>query len=148
MEIGSGGAESVDVDARLTPAGGGTPLSEVVKVTADPKALEPLMFRRGLSTGNRLQPSASFEFSRTERLQLQLPLAGEAKPGTGRFLDRNAQPLQIPVQVGEKQDPDGQRWLTADATLSALGAGDYVVEVTVLNGGGEQRVLTPIRVTR
>ena len=148
MEIGSGGAESVDVDARVTPAGEGTPLSEVVKVTADPKALEPLMFKRGLSTGNRLQPSASFEFSRTERLQLQLPLAGEAKPGSGRFLDRNAQPLQIPVQVGGKQDPDGQRWLTADATLSALGAGDYVVEVTVLNGGGEQRVLTPIRVTR
>ena len=148
MEIGSGGAESVDVDARVTPAGEGTPLSEVVKVTADPKALEPLMFKRGLSTGNRLQPSASFEFSRTERLQMHLPLAGQAKPGTGRFLDRNAQPLQIPVQVGEKQDPDGQRWLTADATLSALGAGDYVVEVTILNGGGEQRVLTAIRVTR
>ena len=143
-----GGAESVDVDARVTPAGEGTPLSEVVKVTADPKALEPVMFKRGLSTGNRLQPSASFEFSRTERLQLQVPLVGDAKPGSGRFLDRNAQPLQIPVQVGEKQDPDGQRWLTADAALSALGAGDYVVEVTVLKGGAEQRVLTPIRVTR
>jgi hypothetical protein len=77
-----------------------------------------------------------------------LPLAGEAKPGSGRFLDRNAQPLQIPVQVAEKQDPDGQRWLTADAILSALGAGDYVVEVTILNSGGEQRVLTAIRVTR
>jgi hypothetical protein len=79
---------------------------------------------------------------------LQVPLVGEANPGSGRFLDRNAQPLQIPVQVGEKQDPDGQRWLTADATLSALGAGDYVVEVTVMTGGAEQRVLTPIRVTR
>jgi hypothetical protein len=106
------------------------------------------MFKRGLSTGNRLQPSASFEFSRTERLQLQLPLSADAKRGTGRFLDRNAQPLQIPVQIGEKQDPDGQRWLTADATLSALGAGDYVVEITVVNGGAEQRVLTPVRVTR
>jgi VWFA-related protein len=143
-----GGAESVEIDARVTPAGEGTPLSEVVKVTADPKALEPVMFKRGLSTGNRLQPSASFEFSRTERLQLQLPLSADAKPGTGRFLDRNAQPLQIPVQIGEKQDPDGQRWLTADATLSALGAGDYVVEITVVNGGAEQRVLTPVRVTR
>jgi VWFA-related protein len=143
-----GGAESVEIDARVTPAGEGTPLSEVVKVTADPKALEPVMFKRGLSTGNRLQPSASFEFSRTERLQLQLPLSADAKRGTGRFLDRNAQPLQIPVQIGEKQDPDGQRWLTADATLSALGAGDYVVEITVVNGGAEQRVLTPVRVTR
>jgi hypothetical protein len=79
---------------------------------------------------------------------LQLPLSADAKRGTGRFLDRNAQPLQIPVQIGEKQDPDGQRWLTADATLSALGAGDYVVEITVVNGGAEQRVLTPVRVTR
>ncbi len=148
LEIAFGGAESLDVDARVTPVGEGTPMSEVVKVTADPKALEPVMFKRGLSTGNRLQPSASFEFSRTERLQLQFPVTGEARPGSGRFLDRNAQPLQIPVQLGEKQDPDGQRWLTADATLSALGAGDYVIEVTVLNGGGEQRVLTPIRVTR
>jgi VWFA-related protein len=148
VKLEIGGAESVDVDARVTPAGEGTAMSEVVKVTADPKALEPVMFKRGLSTGNRLQPSANFEFSRTERLQLQLPLAGSAKPGSGRFLDRTAQPLQIPVQVGEKQDPDGQRWLTADATLSALGAGDYLVEVTVLNGGAEQRVLTPIRVTR
>jgi VWFA-related protein len=148
LEVSGNGTESVDVDARVTPAGEGTPLSEVVKVTADPNALEPVMFRRGLATGNRLQPSASFEFSRTERLHLQLPLTGEAKPAGGRFLDRNAQPLQIPVQVGEKQDPDGQRWLTADATLSALGAGDYVVEITVMNGGAEQRVLTPIRVTR
>ena len=148
LDAGGNGAESMDVDARVTPAGEGTPLSEVVKVTADPKTLEPVMFKRGLSTGNRLQPSASFEFSRTERLQLQLPLAGEAKPGSGRFLDRNAQPLQIPVQIGEKQDPDGQRWLTADATLSALGAGDYVVEITVTNGTTGQRVLTPIRVTR
>ena len=148
LDVSGNDTESVDIDARVTPAGEGTPLSEVVKVTADPKALEPVMFKRGPSTGNRLQPSASFEFSRTERLQLQLPLAGGAKPGAGRFLDRNAQPLQIPVQIGEKQDPDGQRWLTADATLSALGAGDYVVEITVLNGGAEQRVLTPVRVTR
>ena len=147
LDVSAAITEPIDIDARITPPEG-MPLSQVVKVTADPKALEPLLFKRGLSTGNRLQPSASFEFSRTERLQLQLPLAGEAKPGSGRLLDRNAQPLQLPVQVGEKQDPDGQRWLTADATLSALGAGDYVVEVTILAGGGEQRVLTAIRVTR
>ena len=147
LEVSPGAGESVDIDARITPPEG-VPLSQVVKVTADPKALEPLLFKRGLSTGNRLQPSASFEFSRTERLQLQLPLIGEAKPGSGRLLDRNAQPLQLPVQVGEKQDPDGQRWLTADATLSPLGAGDYVLEVTILNSGGEQRVVTAIRVTR
>jgi VWFA-related protein len=141
-------AAAIDIDARLTPTGAGIPLSDVVKVTAEPGALEPLLFKRGLSTGNRLQPTSRFEFSRTDRMQLQFPLSGDVKPGTGRFLDRNAQPLQIPVQVGEKQDADGQRWLTADATLAALGAGDYVIEVTILKSGGEQRVLTAVRVTR
>jgi VWFA-related protein len=141
------GGSPLEVETRVTPPEG-TPYSEVVKVTTDAKAPEPVLFKRGLSTGNRLQPIARFEVSRTDRLQLQLPATGDARPGTGRLLDRNGQPLQIPVQMGERQDPDGQRWLTADAVLSALGAGDYVVEVSFSASGAEQRVLTAIRVTR
>jgi VWFA-related protein len=148
LPIDPGEASSLDVEVRLTPLADGVPVSGLVKVAMDPAALQPLMFKRGQSTGNRPQPVAGFEFSRTDRLQLQLPLAAAATTGAGRMLDRNAQPLQVPVQVGEKQDPDGQRWLTADATLSPLGAGDYVIEVTVLKGGVEQNVLTAIRVTR
>ena len=138
----------IEVRAELTPVAGGPPLADAAKVGLDQAALQPLMFRRGLSTGNRLQAAAGFEFSRTERVQLQLPLSASAKPGTGRLLDRNAQPLQIPVQIAEKQDDDGQRWLTADVTLAALGPGDYVIEVSATNEGVEQRVLTAIRVTR
>ena len=141
------GAGPLDIRARMTPAGGGTPLQDVAKLDLDPALQQPLLFRRGLSTGNRLQPAAGFQFSRTDRLHLELPIS-TATPGTGRFLDRNAQPLQIPVQVGEKTDPEGQRWLTADATLSALGAGEYVLEVTLNADGTERRVLTGIRVTR
>ena len=142
------GATSVDIDVKVTPAGQATPLTQVVKVSIDPNALQPMPFKRGLSTGNRLLPAASFEFSRTDRLQLQVPLTSGAKPGTGRFLDRAAQPLQIPVQVGEKVDEDGQRWLTADAVLSPLAAGEYVIELSFASGGGERKVLTAIRVTR
>ena len=141
------GAGPLDIRARLTPAAGGTPLQDVVKLDLDPALQQPLLFRRGMSTGNRLQPAAGFQFSRTDRLHLELPIS-TATPGAGRLLDRNAQPLQIPVQVGEKTDADGQRWLTADATLSALGAGDYVLEVTLTADGTERRVLTGIRVTR
>ena len=141
-------AAPLEVRARLSAAGGEAPLSDVVRVDLNAVSPEPVLCRRGLSTGNRVQPAAGFEFSRTDRLRIELPLTAAAKPGTGRFLDRNAQPLQIPVQVGEKQDPDGQRWLTADATLSALGAGDYVVELTFSDDGTERRVLTAIRVTR
>jgi hypothetical protein len=141
------GAGPLDVRARMTPAAGGSPLQDVAKLDLDPSLHQPLLFRRGLATGNRLQPAASFQFSRTERLHLELPIS-TATPGTGRLLDRNAQPLQIPVQIGEKTDADGQRWLTADATLSALAAGDYVLEVTLNADGTERRVLTGIRVTR
>jgi len=142
------GARSVDIDVKVTPAGQATPLTQVVKVSIDPNALQPMPFKRGLSTGNRLLPAASFEFSRTDRLQLQVPLTSGAKPGTGRFLDRTAQPLQIPVQVGEKTDEDGQRWLVADAVLAPLAPGEYVIELSFTNGGGERKVLTAIRVTR
>lgn len=138
---------ALDVRARLTPTGGGAPIADAAKLDLDPALAQPLLFRRGLSTGNRLQPAAGFQFSRTDRLRLELPI-GTATPGTGRLLDRTAQPLQIPVQVAERTDADGQRWLTADATLSALGAGDYVLEVTLTADGTERRVLTGIRVTR
>ncbi len=138
---------ALDVRVRLTPAAGGVPIADVSKLDLDPALAQPLLFRRGLSTGNRLQPAAGFQFSRTDRLRLELPIA-TATPGTGRLLDRNAQPLQIPVQVAERTDADGQRWLTVDATLSALAAGDYVLEVTMTAEGTERRVLTAIRVTR
>ena len=148
IPVQAGTDGTVDIRVRLTPAAGGSPLMDAAKLDLDPALLQPLLFRRGLSTGNRVQPAAGFQFSRTDRLHMELPIATTATPGAGRFLDRNAQPLQIPVQVGEKTDAEGQRWLTADATLSALGAGDYVVEVTLTADGAERRVLTGIRVTR
>jgi len=140
------GTAAIDVRARMTVDGSTEPLLEGARI--DPASAQPLLFRRGPMTGNRVQPAADFRFSRTERLRLELPIPRDAAPGTGRLLDRNSQPLPVPVQISDKKDPGGQHWLTADATLSALGAGDYVVEVVYTAGGTEQRVLTAIRVTR
>ena len=137
---------AIDIRVRMTAGSGGEPLTESARL--EPASVQPLLFRRGLSTGNRVQPAADFRFSRTERLRLELPIPAEAVVGAGRLLDRTGQPLQVPVQAADKKDPDGQHWLTADATLSALAAGDYVVEVAYSAGGSEQKVLTAIRVTR
>jgi len=54
------------------------------------------------------------------------------------------------VTAGERVDAHtGQRWLTADLILAALGAGDYAVEMTALLPSGERRVVTTaIRVIR
>jgi VWFA-related protein len=136
---------AIDVRARLSSAKG-EPLADSTRL--DPSDRQPLLFRRGLSTGNRVQPAADFRFSRTERLRLELPLAGAAAPGRGRMLDRNGQPLQVPVTLSERTDADGQRWLVGEATLSALGAGDYIVEVEYKAGAKTEQVLTAIRVTR
>jgi hypothetical protein len=55
----------------------------------------------------------------------------------------------VPVTVGERADEQtGQRWLTADITLAALGAGDYAIEVAITRAGAEQKVVTAIRVAK
>lgn len=142
-----GGEAPIDVRARFTADGAYTPMSDGARVEASGFP-QPLLFRRGPSTGNRLQPAADFRFSRTERLRLEVPLAADATPGPGRLLDRNAQPLQVPVQVTERTDEAGRRWLTADAVLAPLAAGDYVVEMAYVAEGTEQKVLTAVRVGR
>lgn len=141
-------ADAVTVRAQVSSTGSSTPLADTVRVDAQPSDLEPLLFRRGMTTGNRVQPAADFRFSRTDRLRLELPIAADATPGTARLLDRNGQPLQVPVQVGERTDADGQRWLTADAVLAPLAAGDFIVEQTFTASGAERRVMTGIRVTK
>ncbi len=140
----------LDVRTRVTSAEGGAPLmAEPVRLTIGPSAEQPLLFRRGATTGNRMLPAADFRFSRTERLRLEVPVGPDVKPGPGRVLDRTGQALQPPVTVGERVDEtSGQRWVTADVTLAPLAAGDYAIEVEMIAPGGTRRLLTPIRVTR
>ena len=146
-----GAATSIDLRGRLTsPDPAVTPFAETIRLDVSPGASpQPLLFRRGPSTGNRVQPAADFQFSRSERARLELPMRSDVKPGQGRLLDRNGQALQVPVTIGERTDTaTGQRWLTAELMLAALGAGEYLVEVSVVGAGAEQKTLTAIRVTR
>jgi VWFA-related protein len=138
---------SVDIRAMLT---GTDPdaerFSDMLSLDLQSASTQPMLYRRGPTTGNRLLPAASFQFSRTERAHLEFPVANEVKAAGARLLDRAGQPLTVPVTTGERVDEQtGQRWLTADVTLAALGAGDYGIEVAI---GGEQKVVTAIRVTR
>jgi len=114
-----------------------------------PDAVTPLLFRRGPTTGNRQLPAADLRFSRIDRVHLEVPLAPDDKPGDGRVLDRNAQPLGVPLTVGERTDAaTGQRWLTADLNLAPLAPGDYGIEVGVIRTGTDARIVTAIRVVR
>ena len=140
-----------DVRARFSPISAGVtiPMTYTARVSAPAGLTPPVMFRRGPTTGNRLQPVAGFQFSRSERARLEIPLGAADKPGEGRLLDKAGQPLRVPVAVSERTDAEsGQRWLVADITLAALGAGDYAIELGATTGAGEQKVMTAVRVTR
>ncbi|MGB2716583.1 MAG: VWA domain-containing protein [Vicinamibacterales bacterium] len=141
----------VDVRARFTPVGppGTLPFTYTTRVTAPTGLPEPLMFRRGVSTANRLQPAASAQFARSDRLRLEVPVAVNDTLGAGRLLDKNGTASPVPVTISERTDAtSAQRWLVADIVLAPLGAGDYVVELSAPSGTTERKVMTAIRVTR
>ena len=148
MPLPAGGSE-LSIRARLVASSGGAlPVSDMLRIDTS-AGIQPLLFRRGLTTGNRLVPAADLRFSRTERVRLELPVGADAKPGAGRLLDRTGQPMQVPVTVGERMDePTGQRWITADLALAALSGGDYAIEIEVIGGDKSQRIISAIRVVR
>ena len=124
-------------------------LGDNVRIDNAAGPAQPMIFRRGPSTANRMMPAASFQFSRTERARLEFPVAAAVKADAARLLDKSGQALAVPVTLGERVDEaTGQRWLTADVALAALGAGDYAIEVTVSGPSGNQRLVTALRVGR
>lgn len=141
---------TLDVRATLATTGQeADPFSDILRLDLASSIGQPMLFRRGVSTGNRLLPAASFQFSRTERARLEFPAAADATAATGRLLDKAGEPLAIPVTIGERTDPQtGQRWVTADIILAPLSAGDYVVELTRGGAGAQHKILTAIRVIK
>lgn len=150
QRIDSVASGEITVRARVTSGTGGTiPVSDVLRFDAAGGRLQPLLFRRGVTTGNRVLPAADRRFSRTERLRLDIPVDDAAKPGVGRVLDRSGQPVQVPVTVGERRDDAAsQRWITADVVLAPLAGGDYAIEIEIIQASKSDRVLSAIRVVR
>ena len=148
VRIDKGSGAEIEVKARVTGVAT-IPYSDVARVSAaaPPRAL---LFRRGPTTGNRPQPAGDPQFSRTERVIIEFPVAASTQTVTGRVLDRKAQPLNIPVAVSTRTDDTGQHWLTAEVVLAPLTIGDYAIELTLPDGGAgkEERVVTAIRVGR
>jgi VWFA-related protein len=150
LPLPAGATGEITIRARLVSAEASSlPLSDVLRLEGGSSGLQPLLFRRGITTGNRLLPAANLQFSRTERLRLELPVDADAKPGGGRLLDRTGQPLQVPVIVGERlEEATGQRWITADMVLAALSGGDYAVEIEVVGTSKSQRIVSAIRIVK
>ena len=103
---------------------------------------DAVMWRRGPSTGPQHLRTADPRFQRNERIRLELATSS-AEPATARLIDRNGQPMTVPVQVSDRPDPSGAfRWVVVDFALAPFGPADYAIEVTQ----GQATQLTAFRV--
>jgi hypothetical protein len=106
-----------------------------------------LAWRRGPSTGLAYLPTADPRFRRTERLRVEVPLSLEGVKATGRVLTREGQALQLIISHSTRTDAgSATTFAVADVTLSALAAGEYVLELLFEAGGKTENVSYGFRI--
>ena len=105
----------------------------------------PRVFRRGPSTGTAYVQTADSTFRRVERLRVSVSLGTKPVDLSARLLDRRGQALGVPVAI-EAREEDGQHVVVADATLASLAPGDYVVELTIGEGGARHSIILAFRI--
>jgi hypothetical protein len=135
------------VRVRVSPeADANVALSDTARVmlARAPRGLsEPLVWRRGPSTGPRFVQTATSRFQRQDRLRLEFATRLDSAP-VGRLVDRTGGILQVPVVVTSRADEgeEGLRWIVAEVALAPLAQGEYEVEVEVPSGGTHSFKLT------
>jgi VWFA-related protein len=127
------------VRLQLTPKDGAVPLQTTVEVTVPESTalLAPtgLASRRGPSTGLHYVPTADARFRRTERLRLEVPRTSTSGKASARLLGRDGQPMQVAITLGERpESTEPAPLIVADLTLAPLAQGEYVLEVSVVDG--------------
>ena len=127
------------VRAELTARNGRLPIQVTTFATVPADAAEVgtggLAARRGPSTGLAYVATADPRFRRTERLRIEVALAGEGFAGIGRLLTREGQATPLIVSYSQRTDEaTKQQFGVADVTLAPLAEGEYVVELSLTKG--------------
>jgi hypothetical protein len=110
-----------------------------VPADAAPVGTGALALRRGPSTGLAYVPTADPRFRRTERLRIEVPVAGEGFTGAGRLLTREGQPLPLVVNYTTRTDARGTLAI-GEVALAPLAAGEYVLELALTKDGKTEAV--------
>jgi hypothetical protein len=144
------GDYSVRVSSK--PAGATLGSSEVIRVTVPEPAAggpivtgHPSLWRRGPFSGAGWQPAGDLRFRRQERVRVDVPVLGTSGTASLRLLDRNGNPLNVPIVPGEREE-NGARVVTGEVTLAPLAAGDYLVETSIEAGGTTKKILVAFRI--
>jgi hypothetical protein len=91
--------------------------------------------------------TADPRFRRTERLRLEVPLAGDGFTGAGRLLTREGQATPLVVSFATRtDDASKQQFGVADVTLAPLAGGEYVLELSLTKDGKTEVVTYGFRV--
>ena len=133
-----------DVRVKIESPGAPKPIEQTTRVALAraPSGSGVVIFRRGPTTGNKYLPTANRRFRRSDRIRVEIPVAGPVNSPAARLLDRLGAPKPVPVAASVRDDADGSRWVVAELALVPLAAGDYVIEV---NGGPGARELVAFR---
>lgn len=141
------------VRVRVRSPTGVLPVSDVARVSIDPEVGagtilgQPLVLRRGPSTGLKYEPTADLRFRRSERIRVEAPSTPPGGTVAGRLLNQIGQALEVPVAVIQRPDSSGAfDWAIGDVALAPLAAGDYGIELTVERDGDMQRIVTAFRI--
>lgn len=128
-------------------ARGESPETEALSIAAPGENLlgEPIVYRAASTAASPFQPAAVFHFRRTERVRVEWPTRAAIEGHDARLLDRNGQPLAVPVTVAPVTGDRGP-FLRAELNLAPLNIGDYVVEVTARAAGRSDRQMFAFRV--
>jgi VWFA-related protein len=139
------------VRAELTARNSRLPIQATTVATVPADTAEvgsgALASRRGPSTGLAYIPTADPRFRRTERLRVEVPLAGEGFAGTGRLLTREGTATALAVTFSSRADAATQQQFgVADVALAPLAEGEYVLELTLAKNGASEVVSYGFRI--
>ena len=139
IDLGELPADGATIRTKVTPQSGGLPYTDAVHVD-EATVARALLLRRGPATGVKYVPTAVAEFSRTERVRIDVPVESEVTAASAEILDRSGKPINVPVRATTRVE-GAQTWASAEVALAPLAVGDYVVRMSV----GSEHVLTAFR---
>ena len=123
--------------------GSGGTLDDWVRLEAPSGTLvgDPIAYRASSRIAPR--PVAGFTFARNERIRVEWPVLAALDRREVRLLDRTGRPL--PVELPLAEDP-ATRAVVVEMSLSGLGHGDYLIELTAGAGAVRDAKLIAIRI--
>jgi hypothetical protein len=90
-----------------------------------------------------MRPVAAFDFARNERIRVEWPVLTTLDRREVRLLDKTGKPLPVDLPLSEDAATHA---IVVEMSLSGLGRGDYLIELTAGAGPTTEKHLMAIRI--